>query len=88
MCIRVGIYGYGNLGRGVECAIRQNSDMELVAVVTRRAPETLKTITGVKAVAMSDIASQIISSWKFDQQCKQNAKNRDEKKNYTKKGNE
>ena len=37
---------------------------------------------------MSDIASQIISSWKFDQQCKQNAKNRDEKKNYTKKGNE
>lgn len=36
---------------------------------------------------MSDIASQIISDWKFDQQCKQNAKNRDEKKNYTKKGN-
>ena len=36
---------------------------------------------------MSDIASQIISDWKFDQQCKRNAENRDEKKNYTKKGN-
>ena len=40
--IRIGIYGYGNLGRGVECAIRQNPDMELVAVFTRRAPETVK----------------------------------------------
>ena len=40
--IRVGIYGYGNLGRGVEYAIRQNSDMELVAVFTRRQPETVK----------------------------------------------
>ena len=42
--IRIGIYGYGNLGRGVECAIRQNPDMELVAVFTRRAPETVKLI--------------------------------------------
>ena len=42
MSIRVGIYGYGNLGRGVELAIRQNKDMELVAFFTRRAPETLK----------------------------------------------
>lgn len=40
MSIRVGILGYGNLGRGVECAIRQNPDMELKAVFTRRAPET------------------------------------------------
>ncbi len=37
--IRVGIYGYGNLGRGVEYAIRQNDDMELVAVFTRRNPK-------------------------------------------------
>lgn len=36
---------------------------------------------------MSDIASQIISDWKFDKQCKRNAENRDEQKNYTKKGN-
>ena len=39
MSIRIGILGYGNLGRGVECAIRQNPDMELAAVFTRRAPE-------------------------------------------------
>ncbi len=45
MAIRIGIYGYGNLGRGVECAIRQNEDMELVAVFTRRAPETVKILT-------------------------------------------
>lgn len=45
MSIRVGIMGYGNLGRGVECAIKQNPDMELVAVFTRRAPETVKILT-------------------------------------------
>ena len=39
--IKVGILGYGNLGRGVESAIRQNPDMELVAVYTRRAPESV-----------------------------------------------
>ena len=43
--IRIGILGYGNLGRGVELAIRQNSDMELIAVFTRRPPETLKIYT-------------------------------------------
>jgi diaminopimelate dehydrogenase len=42
MSIRVGIYGYGNLGRGVENAIKQNSDMELKAVFTRRDPSTVK----------------------------------------------
>ena len=41
MKIRVGIYGYGNLGRGIEKAIKQNTDMELVAVFTRRDPATL-----------------------------------------------
>ena len=45
MSIRVGILGYGNLGRGVECAIRQNPGMELKAVFTRRAPETVKILT-------------------------------------------
>lgn len=40
--IRIGISGYGNLGRGVELAIEQNSDMDLVAVFTRRPPETIK----------------------------------------------
>ena len=45
MSIRIGIYGYGNLGRGVECAIRQNKDMQLVGVFTRRQPETVKILT-------------------------------------------
>ena len=43
--IRIGIMGYGNMGRGVELAVRQNPDMELVAFFTRRAPEQLKTCT-------------------------------------------
>lgn len=42
--IRIGIYGYGNLGKGVECAIKQNPDMELVAVFTRRDPSTVKLV--------------------------------------------
>ena len=45
MSIRIGIMGYGNLGRGVECAIRQNPDMELAAVFTRRAPESVHILT-------------------------------------------
>lgn len=45
MQIRIGIYGYGNLGKGVEQAIRQTADMKLVAVFTRRRPETLQIAT-------------------------------------------
>ena len=45
MSIRIGIMGYGNLGRGIECAIKHNPDLELVAVFTRRAPETVKILT-------------------------------------------
>lgn len=52
--IRIGIAGYGNLGRGVELAVAQNDDMELVGVFTRRDPSTVSTITGVKAYAMDD----------------------------------
>lgn len=51
MPIRIGIYGYGNLGKGVEAAIRQNSDMEAVGVFTRRDPATLKTKTGIPVYA-------------------------------------
>lgn len=43
--IRIGIVGYGNLARGVECAIRQNPDMALAAVFTRRDPKTVKILT-------------------------------------------
>lgn len=45
--IRIAILGYGNLGRGIECAVRQNEDMELVAVFTRRNPTDVKTVSGV-----------------------------------------
>ncbi|MBQ2411184.1 MAG: diaminopimelate dehydrogenase [Selenomonadaceae bacterium] len=56
--MRIGIYGYGNLGRGVEAAVRQNDDMELVAVFTRRNPADVKLQTeGVKVYAASDAAS-------------------------------
>ena len=45
MSIRIGILGYGNLGRGVECAIKQNDDMELIGVFTRRNPESVNILT-------------------------------------------
>ena len=45
MSIRIGILGYGNLGRGVECAVRQNPDMELKAVFTRRNPADVTILT-------------------------------------------
>lgn len=45
MSIRIGILGYGNLGRGIECAIKHNPDMELKAVFTRRDPSTVKILT-------------------------------------------
>ena len=55
MSIRVGIMGYGNLGRGIECALKQNSDMELVAVFSRRNPETVQILTeGVKVYPVED----------------------------------
>lgn len=45
MSIKIGILGYGNLGRGVECAIKNSPDMELAAVFTRRPPETVSILT-------------------------------------------
>ncbi|SFC46302.1 diaminopimelate dehydrogenase [Ruminococcus albus] len=55
--IRIGIVGYGNLGRGVELAIRQNPDTELAAVFTRRDPSTLKILTaGVGVYSVNDVA--------------------------------
>ncbi len=56
MSIRIGILGYGNLGKGVECAVRQNKDMELKAVFTRRNPDTLSIITKTAEVChISDL---------------------------------
>lgn len=45
--MKIAIMGYGNLGRGVECAVSQNDDMELAGVFTRRDPQTVKTVSGV-----------------------------------------
>ncbi len=58
MSIRIGIFGYGNIGKGIECAIRQNPDMELAAVFTRRNPATVKTIfEGVNVVSADEVES-------------------------------
>ncbi len=56
MAIRVGIMGYGNLGRGIEAALRQNDDMTFAAVFTRRAPESVKIRTEGVAVYHADEA--------------------------------
>ncbi|MBQ4145667.1 MAG: diaminopimelate dehydrogenase, partial [Clostridia bacterium] len=54
--MKIGILGYGNLGRGVECAIKQNPDMELVAVFTRRPPESVSILTdGVPVLHIDSI---------------------------------
>lgn len=54
---KIGILGYGNLGRGVECAVKEANDMELVAVFTRRDPATLTIQTpGVPVVNVADAA--------------------------------
>lgn len=59
MSIRIGILGYGNLGRGVECAIKHNPDMELVAVFTRRDPATVKILTDSASVYHVDEAEKM-----------------------------
>ena len=57
MAIRIGILGYGNLAKGVELAIRQNPDMELAVVFTRRDPSSVKTLTEGVAVASTNDAA-------------------------------
>jgi len=53
--MKLAIYGYGNLGRGVEAAILKNPDMELVGVFTRRDPASVRTQTGAKVFAADEI---------------------------------
>ena len=53
--MRIAIYGYGNIGRGVELAIRANADQALFGVFTRRAPETVRTLTGAPVYAADSI---------------------------------
>ena len=52
--MKIGIYGYGNLGRGVEYCAQQNSDVEVVGVFTRRDPASVKTALGTKVFAADD----------------------------------
>lgn len=59
MTIRIGIMGYGNLGRGVECAIKQNPDMELAAVFTRRDPKNVRILTEGAMVYHADEAKHM-----------------------------
>ena len=54
--MRIGIYGYGNLGRGVECAVKCHSDATLVGVFTRRSPETVKTVSGAPVYHIDQIS--------------------------------
>lgn len=53
--MRIAIYGYGNIGRGVESAIGQNPDMELVGIFTRRPPESIETRSGAPVIPAADI---------------------------------
>lgn len=54
--MKIAILGYGNLGKGIECAVKQNADCELTAVFTRRDPSTVKVMTpGVKVYSVDDI---------------------------------
>ena len=53
--IKIGIAGYGNLGKGVELAIRQNDDMELAGVFTRRDLSTVKTLTNCNVYSLNDV---------------------------------
>ena len=57
MLIRIGIFGYGNLGKGVELALRQNADMELVGIFTRRDPQSVHSLTGAPVYAASEAES-------------------------------
>lgn len=59
MTIRIGILGYGNLGKGIECAIKQNDDMELVGVFTRRNPDTVTILTeGVNVYTVDELMNK------------------------------
>ncbi len=55
MSIRIGILGYGNLGKGVEKAVNANPDEELVGVFTRRDPSSVKTVSGAKVYSTDDL---------------------------------
>ena len=53
--IKVGLYGYGNIAKGVECAVKQNPDMVISCVFTRRSPDSVTTISGAPVYKTDDI---------------------------------
>ena len=53
--MKIGIYGYGNIGKGVECACRQNKDIELIGIFTRRDKSTVKPIFDTKVYSASEV---------------------------------
>ncbi len=55
--MKLAIYGYGNIGRGVECAVQQNPDMTLTGIYTRRDPAAVKSLTGVPVYASGEIGA-------------------------------
>ncbi len=59
MSIRIGIFGYGNIGRAIECAVKQNPDMEVAAVFTRRDPQSVKILTNNAKVCRAEDAASM-----------------------------
>ncbi len=59
MSIRIGIFGYGNIGRAIECAVKQNSDMEVAAVFTRRDPQSVSILTSEAKVCRAEDATSM-----------------------------
>lgn len=53
--MKIAVYGYGNLGRGVECAVKQNPDAELFGIFTRRAPSEVNSLTGAPVFSAADV---------------------------------
>ena len=54
--IRIGLFGYGNIAKGVECAVTGNPDMQVTSVFTRRDPSTVKVMTeGVSVYHVDDV---------------------------------
>ena len=65
--IKIGILGYGNLGRGVECAVKQNPDMELAGIFTRRDPSAIKPLTpGVRVLGIDALEEVIYHIETYD----------------------
>lgn len=55
--IKIGLYGYGNIAKGVECAVNQNDDMQVTCVFTRRDPSTVTTVSGAHVYSTEDVLS-------------------------------